>query len=237
MRSISSALILLLTALPTIGMAQQEGDTEQAEAQHPAQAMMQHRQERMEAMGQMRARMGHMQGRMGQMHGHMDPMRRMAAFAPPHLLERRDVLGLTEEQVSDLKALAENLKGAHEKAETDAKAHREQLMEVWKTDKPDVGQLRAHAKAAMAAEQAEHLAMLTAVAQAKALLTPEQRGRVEGWGDAAEMMRGRMMKGGMMQGGMMQGGMMRGGMMHGRGMGEHRMHDSKPMHPQPEGSR
>ena len=39
----------------------------------------------------------------------------------------------------------------------------------------------------MQAMQSAHLAQLTAAAQAKAVLTPEQRGRVAGWGDALRL--------------------------------------------------
>src|SRR6185503_20523364 len=46
-------------------------------------------------------------------------------FDPSHLLERRDVLNLTADQVTRLSGLENDLKAAREKAQTDSKPHRE----------------------------------------------------------------------------------------------------------------
>lgn len=196
-RSAVGLFILLLLTSPTVGLSQEE---EQGE--HPAGAMMRRGHERMEAMRHASS--------------HRETMRRIAAYAPPHLLQRQEVLGLTEKQLSHLEALAEELKVAHEKAGAETKAHQDQLLEVWQAAQPNVSQLRAHAEAAMESEHAAHLAMLSAAAQAKGLLTPEQRGRVEGWMDARHIMPR-------------------------RGMREHsmpgrRIHRKEPVHPRPEGS-
>jgi hypothetical protein len=51
---------------------------------------------------------------------------------------------------------------------------------------PDTSSVRIHFQAAHAAMGQAHLTMLTAAAQAKAVLTDEQRGRVNGWADAME---------------------------------------------------
>jgi Spy/CpxP family protein refolding chaperone len=125
----------------------------------------------------------------------------MGMYAPDRLVNRRDVLGLTPDQVSRLDALAQDVKQARDKAQADAKPHWDQLAELWKQPTPDVAQIKAHAQAAMQAMEAAHLAQLTAAAQAKAVLTPEQRGRVAGWADAARqrMNRGMRMHRGMSQ--------------------------------------
>ncbi|MBI4501352.1 MAG: hypothetical protein HY700_09345 [Gemmatimonadetes bacterium] len=114
----------------------------------------------------------------------------MMAFSPTVLLERRQVLNLTADQVTRLSTLENDLKAAHEKAQTDAKPHREELEKLWQQPTPDVAQLRTHAQALMQVEQTVRLSALTTTAQAKAILTPEQRGRVQGWADA----RGRQMR-------------------------------------------
>jgi Spy/CpxP family protein refolding chaperone len=108
-------------------------------------------------------------------------------YAPQLLVDRRDALGLTPDQVSRLEALAQQAKQARDKADSVAKGHRDALADLWKQDTPDVSQVRTHAQAAMQAMESAHLAQLTAAAQAKAVLTPEQRGRVAGWADAVRM--------------------------------------------------
>lgn len=108
-------------------------------------------------------------------------------YAPGRLVDRREALALTPEQVSRLEALAQQAKLARDKADSLAKPHRDALADLWKQDTPDVNQIRSHAQAAMQAMESAHLAQLVAEAQAKAVLTPEQRGRVAGWNDGARM--------------------------------------------------
>ncbi len=117
----------------------------------------------------------------------------MGGYAPQRLVDRREVLALTPDQVSRLEALAQEAKQAGDKAEAEAKTHWDQLAELWKQPTPDVNQVRTHAQAAMQAMQDARVAQLVAAAQAKAVLTAEQRGRVAGWADAGRMrMRERM---------------------------------------------
>jgi hypothetical protein len=193
MRRIGKWLSLSIVAAAAAGVAQ---------AQEAPHAEMAH--------GDMAPRMRMQQEQMHQMGGMGDHMAPIAMYAPPHLLERGELLGLSEDQVSRLEALKSELHEAHQAAQSSAQTHHEQMMALWAADAPDVGQLRSHAEAAMEAQHAAHLALLSAAAQAKALLTPEQRGRVAGWLDARHMMMKqrmqRMMQGGMMQG-RMQGGM------------------------------
>ncbi|MSR06120.1 MAG: hypothetical protein EXR93_03480 [Gemmatimonadetes bacterium] len=107
----------------------------------------------------------------------------VGVFNPSLLLERRDVLNLTPDQVTRLSGLENDLKAAREKAQTDAKPHREELQKLLQQTAPDVAQVRTHAQALMQVEQGAQLNTLVTSVQAKAVLTPEQRGRVQGWAD------------------------------------------------------
>ncbi len=123
-------------------------------------------------------------------------------FAPQALIARKDFLGLSEEQVAQLERLGEELTGTHEQALESAKASHEALLEAWQADRPDADAVRRYAEQAMQAQQAAHLAMLTGAAQAKALLTPEQQGKMQGWIEGSRMgMRMRAGRPGMRQGG------------------------------------
>jgi len=104
-------------------------------------------------------------------------------FNPSHLLERRETLDLTPEQVTRLSTLETELRAAQEKTANDAKPQREELEKLLEQSAPDVTQVRTRAQALMQAEQAMRLATLTTAVQAKAVLTAEQRGRVQGWAD------------------------------------------------------
>lgn len=116
----------------------------------------------------------------------------MGAFAPQVLIRRKGFLGLTEEQVSRLEQLSGELKSAHERALEEAKASHEALREAWQADQPDAAVVRRYAQQAMEARQAAQLAMMGGAAQAKALLTPEQQGKMQGWMDG--MRQGRRMR-------------------------------------------
>jgi Spy/CpxP family protein refolding chaperone len=108
-------------------------------------------------------------------------------FAPQVLLNRRERLELTGEQVTQLEALSAEVKQVRDKAEADAKPHHEKLAELWKADQPDAAALQAEMRALMQSHQAAALSAAAASAKAKGLLTAEQRGRVEGWADARRM--------------------------------------------------
>ena len=117
----------------------------------------------------------------------MGPMMRTMAFAPDHLLGRKDALALTPQQVARLTALRDAAKTAHDAAQADVKTHHDALAQAMAAPTPDTVAVRQHFRAAHAAMGNAHWAMLRAAAQAKAVLTDAQRGRVEGWMDAMEM--------------------------------------------------
>ena len=108
-------------------------------------------------------------------------------FGPQMLLNRRQRLELTDEQAKQLEALATEIRQAHDKAAADAKPHEEKLRELWDADQPDVQAIQSEMQALMAARHTAGLATAAAMARAKGLLTPEQRGRVEGWADGRGM--------------------------------------------------
>jgi Spy/CpxP family protein refolding chaperone len=118
----------------------------------------------------------------------------MRAFSPRALVQRKDFLGLTEDQVSRLEQLNEELTGVHERALEEAQASQDALREAWQADQPDADVVRRYAQQAMEARQAAYLAMVGGAAQAKALLTPEQQSKMEGWMEGMRM--GRQMRSG-----------------------------------------
>jgi len=108
-------------------------------------------------------------------------------FAPQMLLNHRQRLELTDEQATQLEALATEMRQAHDKADADAKPHEEKLRELWAADQPDVRAIQVEMQALMTARHAAGLAGASAMAKAKGLLTAEQRGRVQGWADGRGM--------------------------------------------------
>ena len=129
--------------------------------------------------------MSHMQ----QMQDMMGPMMQSMAFAPDHLLSRKDSLGLTADQVTRLTALRDAAQTAHDRAADAAKTHAAALAKVMDAAAPDTAAARQHFQAAHQAMGDAHWAMLRAAAQARALLTDSQRAHVAAWAaHAAPMM-------------------------------------------------
>jgi hypothetical protein len=156
---------------------------------------------------------GPMQGHMMQMQmmQMMGPMMQGMAFAPDHLLARKDALELTPQQVTRLTALRDAARQAHDAAAAEAKTHMGEMATAMNAAKPDTTQMKTHFQAAQAAMGRAHWAMLSAAAQARGTLSDLQRGRVEGWSQGMqERMMSRMHRRGAMRG--MPGGMM---MQHG----------------------
>ena len=171
---------LLLALAVAAPLAAQQPDS--AKRPMPMGPRMEHRTMRMEGMEGM--------GGMAGMEEHMGMMRSMMrgmVFAPDHLLARKDVLELTPQQVTRLTALRDASKTAHDAAETDMRTHMEAMSTVMKAANPDTTQLKQHFQAMQAAAGKAHWAMLSAVAQARGVLTEAQRNRVEGWADAMQM--------------------------------------------------
>lgn len=162
MRNLTAILILGALLAPTTLTAQGPGPRGRAVAPH----RMQDRAPRMGAQG-----LGAAQG----------------VFAPEMLIQRRERLSLTDEQVKQLEALASESREAREQAAAATKPHAEKLRELWQADQPDVNAMQSAMRALMEAQHAAGIVAMTGTATAKGLLTAEQRGRVEGWADARGM--------------------------------------------------
>src|SRR6266540_6939188 len=128
--------------------------------------------------------MGHdqsMTDHMRQMQQMMAPMMRAMAFAPDHLLARKDSLNLTPQQITRLTALRDAAKTPHDAAAADAKAHMGAMAQALNAASPDTAAVKQHFQAAHTAMGNAHWAMLAAAAQARGVLTAEQRARVDRW--------------------------------------------------------
>jgi LTXXQ motif family protein len=118
---------------------------------------------------------------MMQMEQMMAPMMGAMAFTPDHLLARKDSLGLTTQQVTRLTVLRDAAKTAHDAAAAEAKTHMDELAQAMRAAAPDTNAVKTHFQAAHAAMGKAHWTMLAAAAQAKGLLTDDQRARVDRW--------------------------------------------------------
>ena len=125
-------------------------------------------------------------------------------YTPHWLIARKDLLGLTEEQLSRLEQLNAEAAAVREHAGETLKQSQEQLQEAWKAAQPDASAVRRYALAGMEARQNVQLAMLEGAVRAKALLTPEQQGKLEGFVEGRSM-RQRGMRGQSGQSGQMRG--------------------------------
>jgi hypothetical protein len=117
----------------------------------------------------------HMQG-MGGMHAAM-------VFAPAYLLEHKDKLALTPQQVTRLEALRDSTKAMHDRAAATARTAGDSLGAALAVTTPDTALARRLFRAHHDAMGEAHWTMLRAGVQAKAVLTATQRERVAGWAD------------------------------------------------------
>src|SRR6267378_1674997 len=121
-------------------------------------------------------------GRDPQMMSHMmAPIMRAMAFTPDHLLARKDSLNLTAQQITRLTALRDAAKPAHDQAAADAKMHMDATAQALNAAGPDTSAVKMHFQEAHTAMGKAMWAMLAAAAQARAVLTDEQRARVDRW--------------------------------------------------------
>jgi len=140
-------------------------------------------------MGQ-RGQHGEMDEMMPMMREMMAPMMRVMAYTPEHLLSRKDSLKLTPDQISRLTVIQTSAKSAHDAAAADMKAHIGAVSQVFQAASPDTSALRMHFDAVQAAMGKAHWAMLSAAAQARAVLTDAQRQKVDSWVNAMEQREG-----------------------------------------------
>lgn len=118
---------------------------------------------------------------MSHMNQMMAPMMGVMAYAPDHLLDRKESLKLTAQQVTRLTALQDGSKKAHEQCAADAKPHLDAIAQGLRTGASDTVVLKQHFDAAHAAMGKGHWTMFGIAVQARALLTEEQRAQVDRW--------------------------------------------------------
>jgi LTXXQ motif family protein len=116
---------------------------------------------------------------MAQMQEMMAPMMRAMAYAPDHLLARKDSLKLTIQQITRLTALRDAARSAHDAAAGDAKAHMAAMAQAWNAASPDTAAVKQHFQAAHTAMGTAHWTMLAAAAQARGVLTEQQRSMID----------------------------------------------------------
>ncbi len=140
-----------------------------------------------------RGRMGPAgQDMMAMMREMMAPLMPIMAYSPDALLYRRDSLKLTSDQVTKLTAIRDAAKPAHAAAAADFKTHAGAVASAFQGASPDTNAMRPHFDEAHAAMGKAHWAGLAAAAQAKAVLTDDQRKKVDA-GVAKMMQREHMM--------------------------------------------
>lgn len=125
------------------------------------------------------------------------------------ILEQKDALDLTEDQVRQLQELDNKAAGPHMSAAMAAWQGARDLLDA---DQPDLEAYEARLREAADHMVQSHTAMAAAGVAAREVLTPEQR---EVLADLPTQRHGM----GMMQGGMMGDGMMGAGTMHGDAVG------------------
>jgi hypothetical protein len=116
---------------------------------------------------------------MEQMGPEMGAAMRIFAFAPDHLLAHKDSLGLTPQQVTRLTALRDTAEARQKAAIAEAKPHVQAFAQA-----TDTAALKTHFQAAHDAMGRAHWAMLSAAAQARAVLTDPQRAKAQAWADS-----------------------------------------------------
>lgn len=120
-------------------------------------------------------------GMMSHMNQMMAPMMGVMAYAPDHLLDRKEPLKLTAQQITRLTSLQDAGKKAHEQCAADAKPHLEAIAQGLRGAALDTAALKQHFDGAHAAMGKGHWAMFGIAMQARALLTEEQRAQVDRW--------------------------------------------------------
>ena len=116
---------------------------------------------------------------MAMMREMMAPLMPIMAYTPDRLLDHRDSLKLTSDQVTKLTAIRDSAKTAHDAAAADIKTHLGELSSAFQSAAPDTNALRTHFDAAHAAMGKAHWAMLSAAARSRAVLTDDQRKKVD----------------------------------------------------------
>jgi len=118
-------------------------------------------------------------GRQGSMQG-MGPGMALRVYQPAQLLEQRDTLGLTADQVAQLEAIEAEMQQARTSAMATHDDHRNRMMEAIQAEQWDSESIQTHFMAAHAAMGMAHWAEMDAGLKARAVLTDAQREKVAG---------------------------------------------------------
>ena len=132
------------------------------------------------------APMGRMMGDPMGMQEMMEPIAHLMLYTPPHLLARKDALGLTADQVTRLTALRDATSAAQVAAMTEAKTHLEELQGAADAGSPDSGAVKTHFLAAHAAMGRARWLSVKSALEARALLTDAQRTKLKAWADSMQ---------------------------------------------------
>ncbi len=128
-------------------------------------------------------------GRMGDpmgMQEMMEPMAHVMLYTPPHLLARKDALGLTADQIARLATLRDATSAAQDAAMSEAKTHLEELEGAAAAASPDSAAVKTHFLAAHAAMGRAHWLSIRSALEARALLTDGQRAKLKAWADSMQ---------------------------------------------------
>jgi hypothetical protein len=131
----------------------------------------------------------HMMGEAMGMQQMMAPMMAVMAYTPQHLLAHKDALALTSDQVARLTHLRDATKPAQEAALADAAHHLQELRAAADAPTADTAAWKIHFQAAHSAMGKAHWVALASVAQAKSVLTDDQRNKVKAWADSMDTWR------------------------------------------------
>ena len=132
------------------------------------------------------APMGRMMGDPMGMQEIMEPMASVMLYTPPHLLARKDALGLTADQVARLTALRDATTAAQGAAMSEAKTHLEELQGAADASPPDSLLVKTHFLAAHAAMGRAHWLSIRSALEARGLLTDGQRTKLKAWADSMQ---------------------------------------------------
>ncbi|MFW6205697.1 MAG: Spy/CpxP family protein refolding chaperone [Gemmatimonadota bacterium] len=157
--------------------------------------------------GMMQGHPGMMQGGMMQMmHGQGGMMMGMA-MGPGMVLQLRESLELTDDQVTQLEALRDSAQATMRQHMMQGMQGMHAASESLSSDSPDLDAYETRLREAMNHMVLAHTAMAEAGVEARQVLTAEQRERLSLAREMMQEMRGGMMDRGMMNEGMMnQGG-------------------------------
>jgi hypothetical protein len=104
----------------------------------------------------------------------------MMALGPELLLDHKDDLKLTPEQVTGIEKIAGDTKAKSDQAMASHQTHMHEMMQAMQAAKPDPQVVRTHFQGALDAMGAAHWAEIEAGLAAMALLTDEQRATAKG---------------------------------------------------------